>query len=55
MCKRVLEELENFKEVNLFLRGIFALIGYKTDIVYYEINERVAGVSKYPLKSEIYL
>ena len=48
--KRVLENFENFKEVNLFLRGIFPLIGYKTDIVYYERNERFAGVSKYPLK-----
>ena len=48
--KRVLDNFENFKEVNLFLRGIFPLIGYKTDIVYYERNERFAGVSKYPLK-----
>ena len=48
--KRVLEELENFKEVNLFLRGMFPLIGFKTDIVYYERNERFAGESKYPLK-----
>ncbi len=48
--KRVLDELENFGEVNLFLRGIFPLIGYKTDIVYYERAERFAGESKYPLK-----
>lgn len=48
--KKVLDELENFKEVNLFLRGIFPLIGYKSDIVYYERNERFAGESKYPLK-----
>ena len=48
--KRVLDNLENFKEVNLFLRGIFPLIGYKTDVVYYERNERFAGESKYPLK-----
>ncbi len=48
--KRVLDNFEGFKEVNLFLRGIFPLIGYKTDIVYYERNERFAGVSKYPLK-----
>lgn len=47
--KRVLEELSNYKEVNLFLRGIFPLIGYKSDIVYYERNERFAGKSKYPL------
>ena len=48
--KRVLDNLENFKEVNLFLRGIFPLIGFKTDVVYYERNERFAGRSKYPLK-----
>lgn len=48
--KKVLEQLEKFKEVNLFLRGIFPLIGFKTDIVYYERNERFAGESKYPLK-----
>lgn len=48
--KRVLDELENFKEVNLFLRGMFPLIGFKSDVVYYERNERFAGESKYPLK-----
>ena len=48
--KRVLEEFASFKEVNLFLRGMFPLVGYKSDIVYYERNERFAGVSKYPLK-----
>lgn len=48
--KRVLDEFENYKEVNLFLRGMFPLVGFKSDIVYYERNERFAGVSKYPLK-----
>ena len=48
--KRVLDNFEDYKEVNLFLRGIFPLIGYKSDVVYYERNERFAGVSKYPLK-----
>lgn len=48
--KRVLDELEKFNEVNLFLRGMFPLIGYKTEVVYYERNERVDGESKYPLK-----
>ena len=48
--KRVLNNLEEYGEVNLFLRGIFPLIGYKTDIVYYERKERFAGKSKYPLK-----
>ena len=50
MSKRALEGLSEFKEVNLFLRGIVPQIGYKTDIAYYERNERVAGDSKYPLK-----
>lgn len=48
--KKVLYELEKYQEVNLFLRGIFPLIGFKTDIVYYKRQERFAGQSKYPLK-----
>ena len=48
--RRVLESLADYKEVNLFLRGIFPLIGFKSDIVYYERGERAAGESKYPLK-----
>lgn len=50
MSKKALNSLEEFKEVNLFLRGIIPQIGYKTSIVYYERNKRVAGKSKYPLK-----
>jgi len=50
MSKRVLVQLGNYKEVNLFLRGIVPLIGYPSDKVYYERNERFAGESKYPLK-----
>lgn len=50
MSKRALEALSDFKEVNLFLRGIVPLIGYKSDVVLYERNERFAGESKYPLK-----
>lgn len=50
MSKRALNELEKFKEVNLFLRGIIPLIGFKTSKVEYERNERFAGESKYPLK-----
>lgn len=50
MSKRALEGLAEYKEVNLFLRGIVPQIGYKTDIAYYARNERVAGESKYPLK-----
>ncbi|MCI8331035.1 MAG: glycosyltransferase family 2 protein [Bacilli bacterium] len=52
--KKVLEQLENYEEVNLFLRGLFPLIGYKSDIVYYERKERFAGESKYPLKKMLY-
>ncbi|WP_018132120.1 glycosyltransferase family 2 protein [Effusibacillus pohliae] len=48
--KRVLDNLENFKEVNLFLRGIIPLIGFKSTEVYYDRHERFAGESKYPLK-----
>ncbi len=50
MSKRALEGLAQFKEVNLFLRGLVPMIGYETDIVYYERHERFAGESKYPLK-----
>lgn len=50
MSKRALEGLSKYKEVNLFLRGIVPMIGYETDIVYYERHERFAGESKYPLK-----
>ena len=50
MSKRALKELENFKEVNLFLRGLVPLIGFKSSIAYYERGKRVAGESKYPLK-----
>ncbi len=48
--KKVLAALEDFGEVNLFLRGIFPLIGYSSAIVYYERAKRFAGESKYPLK-----
>lgn len=50
MSKRALEGLEQFQEVNLFLRGIVPMIGYKTGVVEYERGERFAGESKYPLK-----
>ena len=48
--KRVLNELEKFSEINLFLRGIFPLIGFKNDIVYYERKQRTKGKTKYPTK-----
>ena len=50
MSRRVLQELANFKEVNLFLRGMVPLIGFQSCSVYYERHERFAGESKYPLK-----
>lgn len=49
MSKRALEGLAEFREVNLFLRGIVPMIGFSTDVVYYERGERFAGESKYPL------
>ena len=50
MSKRALEGLAQFREVNLFLRGIVPMIGYTTGTVEYERGERFAGESKYPLK-----
>lgn len=46
---RVLKELKNFREVNLFLRGMVPLVGFKSTSVYYERQERIAGKSHYPL------
>jgi glycosyltransferase involved in cell wall biosynthesis len=53
MSKRALDELEKFKEVNLFLRGIIPMIGFRTATVEYERAERYAGESKYPLSKMI--
>lgn len=53
MSKRALEGLAEYGEVNLFLRGIVPLIGYKSDCVYYDRHERFAGDSKYPLKKMV--
>lgn len=50
MGRRALAGLAEFEERNLFLRGMVPLIGYKSDNVYYDRNERFAGESKYPLK-----
>ncbi|MFV0400201.1 MAG: glycosyltransferase family 2 protein [Oscillospiraceae bacterium] len=50
MSRRALEGLAEFKEVNLFLRGIVPLVGYKSDMVEYSRGERFAGESKYPLR-----
>jgi glycosyltransferase involved in cell wall biosynthesis len=50
MSKRALEQLFNFRETNLFLRGLVPLLGFQSTKVYYDRKERMAGVSKYPLK-----
>jgi len=50
MSKRALEGLAQFHEVNLFLRGIVPMIGYRTGTVEYERGERFAVKNKYPLK-----
>lgn len=53
MSKRAVEALAEFKEVNLFLRGLVPMVGFKSDVVTYVRNERQAGESKYPLKKMI--
>ena len=53
LSQRAMEQLVKYEERNIFLRGIVPLIGYKTECVYYKRLERMAGVSKYPLKKMI--
>jgi len=53
LSRRALEALLSFGEVNMFLRGMVPMLGFKTAQVYYERGERVAGESKYPLKKMI--
>lgn len=55
MSKRALNSFAEYKETNIFLRGMVPLIGYKSDIVTYERFERLAGESKYPLKKMLAL
>ena len=55
MSSRVLQEFSNFKEVNIFLRGMVPLVGFKSTSVYYERHERIAGKSHYPLSKMIML
>lgn len=55
MSRRAVEQFSQYKETNLFLRGMMPLIGYQTDCVYYDRKERVAGESKYPLKKMLAL
>lgn len=49
VSSKVLCEFANFKEVNLFLRGMFPLVGFKSSTVFYERHERIAGESHYPI------
>lgn len=55
MSKRALAAFSQYKETNIFLRGMVPLVGYKSDIVTYERFERLAGESKYPLKKMLAL
>ena len=55
ISSKVLKELQNFKEVNIFLRGMIPLVGFKSTSVYYERHERIAGESHYPLSKMLAL
>ena len=55
LSRRVLEELSSYKEVNIFLRGMVPLVGFKSTSVFYDRNERLAGKSKYPLRKMLSL
>lgn len=55
VSSRVLQEFENFKEVNIFLRGMFPLVGFRSTAVFYERHERVAGENHYPLSKMLAL
>ena len=55
ISSKVLKEFQNFKEVNIFLRGMIPLVGFKSTSVYYERHERIAGESHYPLSKMLAL
>lgn len=55
LSNRVMKELNKYQEVNLFLRGLIPLVGFKSTSVYYERNERIAGTTHYPLKKMLNL
>jgi polyisoprenyl-phosphate glycosyltransferase len=55
MSRRAIENLKGFREVNLYLRGIIPLLGFRSSVVHYDRLERFAGTSKYPLKKMIAL
>lgn len=53
VSSEVLKHFADFKEVNIYLRGLFPLVGFKSTVVYYERQERIAGMSHYPLRKMI--
>lgn len=53
VSSRVLDHFADFREVNIFLRGMFPLVGFRSTCVYYDRHERIAGKSHYPLKKMI--
>jgi len=53
MSRRAVEALRQYREVNVFLRGIVPLVGFPTAVVEYKRSERLAGTSKYPLRKMI--
>ena len=55
VSSKALRAFENYREVNLFLRGMFPLVGFKSTSVYYERHERIAGKSHYPLSKMLAL
>ena len=55
VSSKVLQEFKNYKEVNIFLRGMFPLVGFKSTSVYYKRHERMAGDSHYPLSKMLSL
>jgi len=55
MSTKAVKALLQFKEVNIFLRGMVPMVGFKSTSVYYERSERMAGKSKYPLRKMISL
>lgn len=55
LSSRVLQEFANFEEVNIFLRGMVPLVGFKSSSVYYERHERMAGETHYPLRKMLHL
>src|SRR5262249_28949907 len=55
MSRRAIESLKLYREVNLYLRGLIPLLGFRSDVVYYDRAKRFAGESKYPLRKMVAL